>query len=135
MSRSPHLAMEHVALNIPSAHRMAEWYCQNLDMKIVRSLGLFETTFLADNGGRVVLELYSNPELPMLDHPSLHPSTLHLAFVVDDVAEIRNHLSAAGATVVQDIFTTDAGDEMMMLKDPWGVTLQFIRRAHPMLMI
>lgn len=133
MTQSTNLAMEHLALNIPAAGRMAEWYCKNLDMKSVRSFDLFETTFLADASGRVVLELYSNPELPMLDHAAIHPSTLHIAFVVSDIATTRDRLAAAGATVVQNIFTTSAGDEMMMLKDPCGVTLQFIRRAKPML--
>ena len=133
MNIAPNLSMEHVALNIPSATRMAEWYTQHLNMTIVRKIDVFETTFLADASGRVVLELYSNPDLPMLDHASLHPSALHLAFVVEKVEETRNRLSAAGASVVQDIFTTDAGDEMMMLKDPWGITLQFIRRAESML--
>jgi hypothetical protein len=74
-------------------------------MKIVRSFDLFETTFLADASGRVVLELYSNPELPMLDHAAIHPSTLHIAFVVSDIATTGSSCPA-GATVVQNIFTT-----------------------------
>jgi hypothetical protein len=28
---------------------------------------------------------------------------------------------------------TPAGDELVMLRDPWGVALQLVKRAQPML--
>jgi len=31
------------------------------------------------------------------------------------------------------VTTTDSGDELVMLRDPWGVSIQFLKRADPML--
>ena len=132
MSSTPDFAVEHTAINVPNAVEMAAWYCKHLNMSIIRKAA-FDTHFLSDATGRVVLEVYTNTALPVLDFPSLHPSALHLAMTVNNVKQVRDSLVGAGATVDQDILTTEAGDEMLMLKDPWGVTLQIIKRAHPML--
>ena len=40
---------------------------------------------------------------------------------------------AAGAKIAEDYFTNPAGDELVMLRDPWGVGLQLVKRAVPML--
>jgi glyoxylase I family protein len=42
-------------------------------------------------------------------------------------------LIAAGATVASEVTITDSGDELAMLRDPWGVPIQFLKRAEPML--
>jgi len=54
----------------------------------------------------------------------------HVAFMVDAV---RRKLIAAGATPVGEVTTTPAGDKLAMLRDPWGLAIQFLRRADPML--
>ncbi|HEX42806.1 MAG TPA: hypothetical protein ENN81_12220 [Phycisphaerales bacterium] len=41
-------------------------------------------------------------------------------------------LAAAGATVAKDIEETPAGDKMVILRDPWGVPIQFLTRVEPM---
>ena len=56
----------------------------------------------------------------------------NVAFVVDDVEAERDRLVAAGATVVDAFNRTDAGDEMAMLRDPWGFPIQLMKRAEPM---
>ena len=134
MSKTPDLAFEHVAINVAEPEKMAEWYRDHLNMTIVRTAA-FGTHFLADSSGRVVIEIYKNPNVAVTDYPAQHPSTLHLAFVVNSVAQTKTRLVAAGATVADDILTTQAGDEMLMLKDPWGVTIQFITRENPILVI
>jgi len=45
----------------------------------------------------------------------------------------REHLLAAGARSAREVVVTPAGDEMTFLRDPWGVTLQLVRRATPLL--
>jgi hypothetical protein len=42
-------------------------------------------------------------------------------------------LIAADATIAGDVSITPAGDEIAMLRDPWGVPIQFVKRAKPML--
>jgi uncharacterized glyoxalase superfamily protein PhnB len=44
----------------------------------------------------------------------------------------RDRLVAAGASVVEAFNRTDAGDEMAMLRDPWGFPIQLMKRAEPM---
>jgi hypothetical protein len=40
---------------------------------------------------------------------------------------------AAGATAEGEVSVTPAGDEMAMLRDPWGLPVQLIKRRVPMI--
>lgn len=81
----------------------------------------------------MMLELYHNPPEAVPDYGSMDPLILHVAFLVDDVEGIRRKLLAAGGTATDEITVTPAGDTLTMLRDPWGLAIQFIRRAKPML--
>ena len=128
------LRLEHVAINVPNPPAMAKWYCHHLGMKIKRE-GPPPTNmrFISDPGGNMMLELYNNPEGAVPDYKSMSPLSLHIAFHVDDVAAMRKKLMAAGATPFNEIETTPAGDTLTILRDPWGVPIQFLTRAKPML--
>ena len=125
---------EHFALNVADPQSMTNWYCENLDMKANRkSTPPTYTNFVADAGNNMMFELYNNSGYPVLDMSKINHLSLHIAFVVDDVRAIRNGLIAAGATLADDITVSASGDEILMLRNPWGVPLQFIKRAKPML--
>lgn len=81
----------------------------------------------------MMMELYHNSAYPLLDLSSIHHLSLHIAFLVDDVRALRDTLIAGGAKLVEDIRVTNVGDQVLMLRDPWGVPIQFIKRAEPML--
>ena len=81
----------------------------------------------------MMLELYHNPPDAVPDYASMDPLTLHIAFMVDDVKATCRKLIVAGATVASEVSVTDSGDELAMLRDPWGVPIQFLKRANPML--
>jgi len=133
-SRKNRIRLEHVALNVEDPPAMAKWFCDNLGMKVVRKgPPPANMRFISDAGGNMMLELYNNPPDQVPDYPSMNPLSLHIAFMVDDVKAVTDKLIAAGATVAVDINTTDAGDEIVILRDPWGVPIQFIKRAEPML--
>ena len=90
--------------------------------------------FLADAGGRVMLEIYCNPKDPAgatPDYRAMEAAVLHLALSVADVAGERQRLLAAGATAEGDIVAA-GGDQIANLRDPWGLALQLVRRARPM---
>ena len=89
--------------------------------------------FISDSGGNMMLELYNNPPDEVPDYPSMNPLSLHIAFMVDDVKAITKKLIGAGATIAVEMNTTVAGDELIILRDPWGVPIQFLKRAKPML--
>jgi catechol 2,3-dioxygenase-like lactoylglutathione lyase family enzyme len=125
--------IEHVALNVPEPAKVAQWYAQNLGMRIVRASDQSPYMhFVADEAGRGVIEFYCNPVAPVPDYPAMHPFTLHIAFAVEDMAAARARLLAAGATAVDEIVTTPAGDQLVFLRDPWGFTLQLAKRATPL---
>jgi hypothetical protein len=57
---------------------------------------------------------------------------LHVAFGVSDLKSERQRLLLAGATAVGDVTVTPAGDELAMLRDPWGLAVQLVKRAKPL---
>ena len=126
------MRLEHCALQVPAPVAMAEWYVQHLGCSVARSGG-------APNHGRflqagpVLIEIYQSTSAPAPDYPGMHPAQLHLAFVSENIRADRDRLVAAGATLAEDRFTNAAGDELVMLRDPWGVGLQLVKRATPML--
>ncbi|MGB8353751.1 MAG: VOC family protein [Chthoniobacteraceae bacterium] len=128
------IEIEHFALQTPDPDAVAEWYVAHLGFEVKRKgTSSVRAHFLADAGGRVMIEIYSNPAAPTLDYAAMHPLTLHLAFTVDDTAGTRDRLLEAGATLVDDVATSPSGDVLLMLRDPWGLALQFVKRARPML--
>ncbi len=134
MDNANKIRLEHVAINVEDPIRMAEWYCKNLGMRVVRQgPAPANARFISDAGGNMLLELYHNPPDAVPDYASMNPLVLHIAFMVDDVRATCRKLVAAGATIVEDVYTTDSGDEIAMLRDPWGVPIQFLKRAKPML--
>jgi glyoxylase I family protein len=128
------IRLEHVALNVADPVGMAKWYCENLGMKIRREgPPPANMRFVSDAQGNMMLELYNNPEGKVPDYKLMDPLSLHIAFHVDDVPAVRRRLLAAGATAHNEVETTPAGDVITILRDPWGVPIQFLTRAKPML--
>jgi uncharacterized glyoxalase superfamily protein PhnB len=128
------MKVEHFALQVPEPVAMGEWYQKHLGCKLARSGGApAHGRFLLDSHGSVLLEIYRNPSVPVPDYHAMDPLLLHLAFVSADLLADRDRLVRAGAKVVEDVNVSPSGDEFLMLRDPWGVPLQFVKRASPML--
>ena len=126
------MRLEHCALQVPDPVTMADWYVKHLGCTVARSGGRPNNArFL--QAGPVLIELYQSTNAPTPDYHALHPSQLHLAFVSEHPAADRDRLVAAGTKVFEDVFHNAAGDELVMLRDPWGVGLQLVKRAVPML--
>ena len=128
------MKIEHAAYQVADPSALARWYVEHLGLTIkrVQSAPPFGH-FLADDGDAVMLEFYNNPKIAVPDYAALDPMTLHIAFSCDDVSAVRRRLMAAGATAIGDVRITDTGDHMAMLRDPWGLPIQFVRRAEPMI--
>jgi catechol 2,3-dioxygenase-like lactoylglutathione lyase family enzyme len=121
---------EHVALNVADKDKAERWYTRYLNMTVARSVP-GQKSFLADPTGRVCLELYSNDSAEKLDFDRYHPLALHLAFHVRDVEAAAEDLLNAGATV-EEAMKEVSGDQMMMLRDPFGLAIQLVHRRNPM---
>ena len=73
------------------------------------------------------------PGMNDFDYAALDPLSLHIAFKADDVAQERQRLLDAGARLAGDIVTTETGDVMTFVRDPWHVTVQLVKRIKPMI--
>ena len=125
--------VEHVAWQASDPEAVAAWYGKHLGFRVVRKNNdAARTHFLADASGRVLVEIYNNPAAAVPDYAKQHPLVLHLAFKVDDPAASRDVLMKAGCSVVDDVFVTPAGDELCMMRDPFGFAIQLCRRAKAM---
>ena len=125
--------MEHVALNVSDPVKMAAWYTKHLGFEMVRSMTTPPYThFLKESGGTVMIEIYHNPPDQVPIYSQMHPLLLHLAFVSIDPGVDKARLLEAGATWVQDEHLPD-GSYLVMMRDPWGLAIQFCKRGKPML--
>ncbi|WP_439484066.1 VOC family protein [Cyclobacterium plantarum] len=127
------MKIEHLALNVDHPQAISDWYEKNLGLTVVKKMDKAPfMTFLADDSGKVMIELYQNAKASVLDYPNLNPLMLHLAFVSENPDDEKKRLVAAGAELISDD-TLDDGTRLLMLRDPWGLAIQFCKRAKPML--
>ncbi|MDG1279347.1 MAG: VOC family protein [Algoriphagus sp.] len=127
------MKFEHFALNVPDATATSLWYENHLGLTVVKKMEESPfMTFMADDSGTVMLEIYSNPKGETLDFNTFHPLAVHLALVSENPTEDMNRLIQAGATLFSDDMHPD-GSHLIMLRDPWGICLQLCKRAMPML--
>ncbi len=134
MANKNRIRFEHVAINVNDPINMANWYCENLGMKLIREgPAPANARFISDPDQNMMLEIYKNPPDDIPDYQNMNPLVLHICFMVDNVNDICEKLVSTGATIVEQARVFENGDEIAMLRDPWGIPIQFIKRASPML--
>lgn len=127
------MRIEHFAYNVADPVGIAEWYCKNLGFTVTRKMeSAPHTHFLTDSHGGVMIEIYCNPPKEVPNYGAMNPLQLHLAFVSLRPDSDAERLVQAGAKVVDDLRLAD-GSHLMMLKDPWGFSIQLCKRGTPML--
>lgn len=125
--------IEHIALNVSDPVAMAAWYVKHLGFDIVRKPDTpHNTHFLGDGSGAILIEIYNNPPDAIPPYAAMDPLQLHLALVSADPDGDRENLVGAGATFVEETRMPD-GSHLVMLRDPWGLSLQLCKRGEPML--
>jgi hypothetical protein len=127
------MKVEHFALQVAEPVAMADWYVKHLGCTVARKGGEpSHARFILDSAGSVMIEIYRNPQVAVPDYAAMDPLLMHLAFSSTAPAADRDRLVKAGAKVVEDMITSPAGDDLVMLRDPWGTALQLVRRATAM---
>ena len=127
------MRFEHFAINVKDARAVASWYVKTLGLVIKRQMtDAPYITFLADPDGNMMFEFYQQ-DVPVADLAAIAPFSLHMAFAVDDIVGTRAKWIAGGGTAEGEITTTAAGDQLAFVRDPWGFTLQLVKRVTPML--
>jgi glyoxylase I family protein len=126
--------IEHAACQVEDPVNAARWYTQHLGMRVKRAQAEPPFgQFLADDGDTVMLEFYRNPAVGVPDYRRMDPQLLHIAFQTPDVTATRARLLEAGATAEGEVQTNPAGDQLAMLRDPWGLAIQLVCRAERMI--
>ncbi len=124
------MKIEHFAFQSSDPVAMAAWYVRHLGMRAVKSIGApTYTHFLEAADGAVQIEIYRNETAPIPDYPNQDPLLIHLGFVSADPVADADRLKVAGATHQSGPTVTAAGDELIMLRDPWGFPIQLCKRA------
>jgi len=127
------MRLEHIALQVAEPAAMADWYVTHLGFSIRRRRDEPAVVrFLADGSGSILFELYCSAKAPVPDYRRMDPAVLHLAVLSADLPADVARLVAAGATLLGGPEVL-GGDHFAMLRDPWGMPLQLVRRAEPML--
>ena len=80
------MKIEHLAINVEDPLAMGRWYVEHLGFTVKRRV-MEEpwAHFLADDSGTVMIEIYGNKKVPLPDYRNMHPGSLHLALVSEDV--------------------------------------------------
>lgn len=127
------MKIEHFAINVSNPVEMTAWYVEHVGLKIIKQEEEApHTAFLADDGGRVMLEIYNNPPDDVPDYETMDPLIVHLALVSENPTKDKKRLIEAGASLISDDKLED-GSHLVMLRDPWGLPLQLCKRAVSML--
>jgi glyoxylase I family protein len=126
--------IEHFAYIVADPPAVAAWYVRQFGWQVKRSEDKSPFThFLADSSGQIMVEIYNNPAAKVPDYSSMHPLVLHIGFVCGpDLDNVRDSLLAAGATDAGGIIVTPLGDQLAMLRDPWGMAIQLCNRKKLM---
>ena len=127
------MKLEHVALNVPNVHEVVKFFVDNFGMRVVMSIDAPPyMNFIADESGSM-LELYSNPAVPMPDYANIHPTNLHIAFTSPDIEADRARLIAAGAEPVGEITLSPTGDKLAFFRGAGSVPFQLLQRQKPLI--
>lgn len=126
-------ALEHTAIDVADPVAVSAWWVENLGFEITTQKdNETHTTFIVDRTGRVALELYRAPDgTTPPDYRAMRPLQLHFGFLSDDVDADIARLTAAGATLV--VHEKSPGFDGAMMKDPFGISIQFVKRAKSVL--
>ena len=127
------MKLEHFALNVEDPVAMAEWYCTHLGLRVERQMQDSPfTTFLSDDSDKILIEIYKNPTVEVPPYWEMNPLLIHIAFISEDPSREKDRLLEAGATLVSDHQMND-GSHLVMMRDPWGLAIQFCKRGVAMI--
>jgi glyoxylase I family protein len=123
--------IEHIGISVEKPIEMANWYHEVLGFNIQFSAEDEEkaVAFLTDGNDRVMLELGKVPDVSPLTKGMSHHLQLHIALKSDDPDKEAEFLVSKGATFIEKCPIKMPGENLVVLSDPWGNTIQLVRRS------
>ena len=122
--------IEHIGIAVSNPIDMANWYRDVLgfDIKFAAQDVEKAVAFLIDSSNKVMLELGSIPEVLPLAERLSHCLQLHIALNSNDPDEDAEYLASKGAELIERCPIKRPGENLIVLRDPWGNTLQLVKR-------
>jgi len=123
--------IEHIGICVENPIEIANWYHEVLGFNIKFSAEDEEkaVAFLTDGSDQVMLELGKVPDVLPLTKGISHHLQLHIALKSDDPDKEAEILVSKGATFIEKCPIKRPGENLVVLSDPWGNTIQLVRRS------
>lgn len=120
------MILEHIGLAVKKPIKTAEWYKKNLGCRI-RFKKDREVVFVSDKKNDFMFEWFPPSESAPL--PGIKkPLSLHFAFKSVNPDKDSEKLQKAGAKLISNC-KNERGDMLILLKDPFGNSLQLVKRG------
>jgi glyoxylase I family protein len=124
-------AIHHVAIICSDYARSKQFYTQLLGLTVIaenyrRERDSWKLDLALPNGNQI--ELFSFPNPPPRPSQPEAQGLRHLAFVVDNVAEFADYLTAQGVAVEPIRIDEFTGKAFTFLQDPDGLPLELYQR-------
>ncbi|GAB2915580.1 SMU1112c/YaeR family gloxylase I-like metalloprotein [Rheinheimera gaetbuli] len=131
MSQPSLLAIHHVAIICSDYARSKQFYTQLLGLSVIaenyrRERDSWKLDLALPNGNQI--ELFSFPNPPPRPSQPEAQGLRHLAFVVDNVAEFTDYLTAQGVVVEPIRIDEFTGKAFTFFQDPDGLPLELYQR-------
>jgi hypothetical protein len=123
--------IEHIGISVEKPIEMANWYHETLGFNIKFSAEDVEkaVTILTDCSDKVTLEFGKIPDVLPLTKGLSHHLQLHIALRSDDPEKDADFLVSKGATFIERCPIKLPGENLLILSDPWGNTIQLVKRS------
>ncbi len=122
--------IEHIGISVENPIEMANWYQETLGFNIKFSAQDEEkaVAFLTDSSNRVMIELGKIPDVLPLANDLSHHLQLHIALRSKDSDKDVEYLVSKGAKFIERCPIKRPGENLIVLSDPWGNTIQLVKR-------
>lgn len=122
--------IEHIGISVEKPMEMADWYQDTLGFNIKFSAEDEEkgVAFLTDCSDKVMLELGKIPNVSPLAGRMNHHLQLHIALRSADPDKDAEYLVSNGANFIEKCPIRRPGENLIVLNDPWGNTIQLVKR-------
>jgi len=120
--------IEHIGITVGKPVEMAKWYHEVLGFNIKFSSE--GGAFLTDASDKVMIEFTKVKDAAPLAERINHHLQLHIAVKSEDPDKDAKELEAAGATFIAKCAVKRPEDKILVLRDPWGNTIQLVKRKE-----
>ena len=123
------MRIEHIGLLSSTPIQMGHWYKEHLGFRIIIEAGTDAdgVIFMDDDSG-MVIEIGHLPGISPMEFRSHHPLSIHLAIECTSPENEARRLVEAGAELVGESLRNAYKGEKILVRDPWGLTIQLINR-------